>query len=419
MKKNRGSASILPLIILGLGLLIAVLLVGERTFFKPRASETPPTTSPWGNAARISKSDSPVILYTIPTIPDDVMTFEAWVKTDKYTIPVETRFIFVQSKSDNMGRISLRIDGGTTGTFGAEAGSLSAEGYDKKGGFTGGVVKFTNDTWHHVALVKDGKEMRVYLDGRLADRRPYTGPSKGISAYNLGIGAFAYGGAFSQNWKPIYQLDGEIDEVRVSSNARYTNNFSPQLTPFSTDSNTVALYHLDVVQNCRTAPDGSNPTCDTPDASRDYGSAMVIGNIPFVPSSINYTSPTTHMACVNNACTTVVGIGKDLCQKDADCQKSKNQPPIANFTFTRKSQGSSVSVFVFTNKSSDPDKDPLTYLWNFGDSQTSTLKNPTHTYTYPRQRLNPLKYQVTLRVTDSHGASATSSKQVTITGAGL
>jgi hypothetical protein len=38
---------------------------------------------------------------------------------------------------------------------------------------------------------------------------------------------------------------GQIDEVRVSSVARYTGNFVTTRTPFSPDAQTIALYHLD------------------------------------------------------------------------------------------------------------------------------------------------------------------------------
>ncbi|KKT82757.1 MAG: hypothetical protein A2925_04580 [Candidatus Yanofskybacteria bacterium RIFCSPLOWO2_01_FULL_44_22] len=48
---------------------------------------------------------------------------------------------------------------------------------------------------------------------------------------------------------------------------------------------------------------------------------------------------------------------------------------------------------------------PSAWLWNFGDAQTSTLQNPTHTYT-----LEGI-YQVTVRSTDVNGYSCTSSQR--------
>ena len=43
-------------------------------------------------------------------------------------------------------------------------------------------------------------------------------------------------------------MDGLVDEVRVSTGLRYTSNFTPQTTPFENDATTVALYHFDTVE---------------------------------------------------------------------------------------------------------------------------------------------------------------------------
>lgn len=94
-----------------------------------------------------------------------------------------------------------------------------------------------------------------------------------------------------------------------------------------------------------------------------------------------------------------------------------NQLPIANFTWKPyQSCQSNPCVLdtykiVFTNTSVDPDNDPLTYLWDFGDKTTSTKKNPTHTY--PRNT-GQKKYQVTLTVRDNHEGQSQKTISVTV-----
>ena len=54
----------------------------------------------------------------------------------------------------------------------------------------------------------------------------------------------------------------------------------------------------------------------------------------------------------------------------------------------------------------DPEGQPLTYSWTFGDGTTSTAANPTHTYTQPGQ--------YTVRLTVSDGVNTTISTPITI-----
>src|SRR5260221_14295413 len=64
----------------------------------------------------------------------------------------------------------------------------------------------------------------------------------------------------------------------------------------------------------------------------------------------------------------------------------------------------------FTSTSSDPDGSIASYTWTFGDGATSTLQNPSHTYTAAGT------YSVGLRVTDNQGAQSTiTTKSVTVT----
>ena len=56
---------------------------------------------------------------------------------------------------------------------------------------------------------------------------------------------------------------------------------------------------------------------------------------------------------------------------------------------------------------SDPDGDPVTVLWDFGDGGTSSERNPSHTYSAPGN------YTVTLTVEDDQSATDSTSATVT------
>jgi glucose/arabinose dehydrogenase/PKD repeat protein len=79
-----------------------------------------------------------------------------------------------------------------------------------------------------------------------------------------------------------------------------------------------------------------------------------------------------------------------------------NRPPIAAISANKTTGASPLTVIFSSNGSSDPDGDPLTYQWDFGDgSPNSTLPNPTHTFTSTVSK----GFTVTLTLKDSKGLS--------------
>ena len=80
--------------------------------------------------------------------------------------------------------------------------------------------------------------------------------------------------------------------------------------------------------------------------------------------------------------------------------------PIVNFTSTPAQICAGASV-TFTNTSTKAANDPATsntYLWTFGDGNTSTTENTTNTY------IGTGSYNVTLQVTDNNGCSASKTE---------
>jgi glucose/arabinose dehydrogenase/PKD repeat protein len=83
-----------------------------------------------------------------------------------------------------------------------------------------------------------------------------------------------------------------------------------------------------------------------------------------------------------------------------------NQSPVAVASANPTSGPTPLDVSFSSAGSNDPEGQPLSYAWTFGDGATSTAANPTHTYTAAGT--------YTARLTVSDGANSTSSAPVTI-----
>jgi glucose/arabinose dehydrogenase len=85
-------------------------------------------------------------------------------------------------------------------------------------------------------------------------------------------------------------------------------------------------------------------------------------------------------------------------------------PPTAAFTATPASGQAPLDVTLNASTSTDPDNDPLTYHWDFGDgtSLDTTAKSTVHRYDTDGN------YTVTLRVTDDAQLSAPATKDIEV-----
>jgi gliding motility-associated-like protein len=82
-----------------------------------------------------------------------------------------------------------------------------------------------------------------------------------------------------------------------------------------------------------------------------------------------------------------------------------NPLPVVDFTFTNNACSGTAVQFNTTSIGNS-------YTWNFDDEATSSLKNPTHTFT--SLGCGTKTFNVTLTVTDSNGCSGTITKIITI-----
>jgi Concanavalin A-like lectin/glucanases superfamily len=161
-----------------------------------------------------------------------------------------------------------------------------------------GATTISPGTWHHVAGVFDSAQRRVYLDGVL------DGSVTGTQAPGSGTAGLKIGRRGSSG---IYYFNGLIDEVRVSSSALYTANFTPE-TSLSASASTAGLWKFDG-ENLTDYSGSNNPgsplggvaySTDVPTASRYSLSFNGTDGYVQVNSSdsLNITGPITLEAWV-------------------------------------------------------------------------------------------------------------------------
>lgn len=104
-------------------------------------------------------------------------------------------------------------------------------------GFIESSTTLAANTWYHLAFVKTGTGIKIYIDGTERASGTLTG-TMWIQNHGLNMGSY-------YRARPsIY-----MDEIRISSTNRYTANFTAPTAAFTNDSNTLLLLHADGTNN--------------------------------------------------------------------------------------------------------------------------------------------------------------------------
>ena len=159
------------------------------------------------------------------SLPDGPITLECWLRGDDF---MGRRGLVTKTENSDYG---LFCSNGTI-DFSVLLGNKYASASS-----SGPVLKVGR--WHHVAGVYDGKEVRVYVDGKLIDSAPGKGRRR-TNKHPLFVGADT-----TNQGRATAHFHGSIDDVRLSKVARYVGESFAPPERHQPDANTVLLIPCD------------------------------------------------------------------------------------------------------------------------------------------------------------------------------
>ena len=221
--------------------------------------------------------------------------------------------------------------------------------------------------------------------------------------------------------RALFDLDFSDVPVGVSIEM-FLEDAADDFDAAAIDYDAIAREASSVASLANTPPDASfivDPSSGTApldvtftDTSTDSDGDSLTASWEFGDGATASGSPVDHQYASGTYTATLTvsdGAQSDTASTTIVVTPDDNLPPTAAFT-QDKTAGSAPLEVAFTNQSTDPNDDPLSYAWDFGDGATSALTSPTHSFA------DPGDYEVTLVVTDPPGASSQSSVIISASG---
>jgi hypothetical protein len=193
---------------------------------------------------------------------------------------------------------------------------------------------------------------------------------------------------------------GQLAPRPLISSAPGVVNYGAQLrlsTPNAASINRVALVRLGAVTHSVDMEQRFIPLSIN---ARDSGRLRATG-----PANANIAPPGPYMLFVIDAAG-VPSVARMVTV--AAGSPPPNQSPVAVLDASTTSGDAPLSVSFDGRRSGDPDGDPLSYSWSFGDGGTSTAEAPAHSYSQPGT------YTTLLTVSDGLGGTATASTEISV-----
>lgn len=110
-----------------------------------------------------------------------------------------------------------------------------------------GVNTVVTNSWQALAVVRYAGSTKLYVNGTQVG-------TTWVDTTNYSAGSCIIGA--NDFWQTgVYNIKGDLDEIRISNIARYTGNYTPATQPFTNDANTLLLLHCDGTNGSKVFPD--------------------------------------------------------------------------------------------------------------------------------------------------------------------
>ncbi|WP_205843909.1 PKD domain-containing protein [Nakamurella deserti] len=333
---------------------------------------------------------------TVPVQGPDTFTVEGWFRT---TTTAGGKIIGFGNRAsgastsydrqiylDNTGRVYFGVNGGSARTVNS----------------TG---TYRDGAWHHVAATLGTGGMALYVDGtRVASRTDVTS-GQYFSGY------WRVGGDNLNGWAARPTSDyfaGSLDDVAVYPVALSAATIAEHraVGTAAAGNQTPTASFTAQTSGLGVSVDGSG-SIDPDGTVTAYSWNWGDGTAASSGVTATHTYATAGTRTVTLTVTDQAGASSST-SRTVTVTAPATQPPTASFTATV----TGLAVSVDGRASSDPDGTVAAHSWNWGDgSPADSGATAGHTYATAGQ------YTVQLTVTDDRGATATTSRAVTVTAA--
>jgi hypothetical protein len=199
-------------------------------------------------SAQLTGQNCLQVLGPVP-LPGEALTIEFWIRVDSYDAGPEYFAAILDNLQGNTLKepgvmVSLHVQGVWAKSIHYQEPYPSFNEDGTQNGKAHGLLtldKFEEEIWYHYAAVHDvGGKVRIYINGQLQNSISWNDAYDSMTNEDdLYIGC-----RDATQWF----LKGHIDEMRISTVARYTaEGYNPIDTVFTADPDTLALYRFDAV----------------------------------------------------------------------------------------------------------------------------------------------------------------------------